>query len=53
MIDVIIYNVGIWEKRGFEDDYDFTKDNPNDIHHLIQTNITSPIVFLQALLLML
>ena len=25
-IDVLIYNVGVWEKRGFEDDYTFDKD---------------------------
>lgn len=50
VIDVIIYNVGIWEKRGFEDDYDFEKDKPTDIAHLIETNVTSPIVYLQSLL---
>lgn len=50
VIDVIIYNVGIWEKRGFEDDYDFEQDEPEDIARLIQTNVASPIVFLQSLL---
>lgn len=50
IIDVIIYNVGIWEKRGFEADYDFNKDEPSDINQLIQTNVVSPIIFLQTLL---
>lgn len=50
IIDVIIYNVGIWEERGFEDDYNFENDKPEDIANLINTNITSPIVYLQSLL---
>ena len=49
-IDILIYNVGIWEERGFEDDYDFSKDKADAINTLIQTNITSPIVYLQGLL---
>lgn len=50
IIDVIIYNVGIWEERGFEDDYNFENDKAEDIANLINTNITSPIVYLQSLL---
>ncbi|MBO0442363.1 SDR family oxidoreductase [Vagococcus fluvialis] len=50
IIDVIIFNVGIWEERGFEDDYNFENDKPEDIANLINTNITSPIVYLQSLL---
>lgn len=50
VIDVIIYNVGIWEERGFEDDYSFDNDQPEEIAKLIATNITSPIIYLQSLL---
>lgn len=27
-LDVLIYNVGIWEKEGFEEHYTFDKDTP-------------------------
>ncbi|MFF2480408.1 SDR family NAD(P)-dependent oxidoreductase [Paenibacillus sp. NPDC058071] len=49
-LDVLIYNVGVWEKEGFEDHYTFDKDEPADISNLIQVNITSAIVCIQALL---
>ncbi|WP_211744908.1 SDR family NAD(P)-dependent oxidoreductase [Paenibacillus sp. Marseille-Q4541] len=49
-IDVLIYNVGIWEKEGFEDHYDFDKDDPAEIANIIQVNMTSTIICIQALL---
>ncbi|MHA7964248.1 SDR family NAD(P)-dependent oxidoreductase [Paenibacillus sp. CAU 1782] len=49
-LDVLIYNVGIWEKEGFEDHYDFEKDDPADIANIIHVNITSTIACIQALL---
>lgn len=49
-LDVLIYNVGIWEKEGFEDHYTFDNDDPADISRLIHVNITSAIVCIQALL---
>ncbi|GGG64634.1 SDR family NAD(P)-dependent oxidoreductase [Paenibacillus radicis (ex Gao et al. 2016)] len=49
-LDVLIYNVGIWEKEGFEDHYTFDKDEPADISHLIHVNVTSTILCVQALL---
>ncbi|WP_042167617.1 SDR family NAD(P)-dependent oxidoreductase [Paenibacillus gorillae] len=49
-LDVLIYNVGIWEKEGFEDHYTFDKDEPADISQLIHVNVTSTIVCVQALL---
>jgi short-subunit dehydrogenase len=49
-LDVLIYNVGIWEREGFEDHYTFDKDEPADISHLIHVNITSAILCIQALL---
>lgn len=50
VVDVLIYNVGIWEERGFEDDYNFDFDQPSAIETLIQTNVTAPIIYLQSLL---
>ncbi|CEH28987.1 short-chain dehydrogenase [Aneurinibacillus migulanus] len=49
-IDVLVYNVGIWEKEGFQDHYDFEQDDPTDIANLIQVNITSAITCIQKLL---
>lgn len=51
MIDVLIYNVGIWEKEeGFREHYDFEKDDPEDIANMIRVNISSPITCIQKLL---
>ena len=49
-LDVLIYNVGIWEKEGFEAHYTFDQDEPSDIQNLIHVNVTSTIVCIQALL---
>lgn len=49
-IDVLIYNVGIWEDRAFESDYSFLKDDPTHLETMINTNITSCIFQIQALL---
>ncbi|MEK5530244.1 SDR family oxidoreductase [Viridibacillus sp. FSL R5-0468] len=49
-IDVLIYNVGVWEKRGFEDDYTFDKDEVRDISNIININLTSTITYIQAFL---
>lgn len=49
-IDVLIYNVGIWEKEGFTDHYDFEQDDPKDIAQMLQVNVSSPIICIQKLL---
>ncbi|CEA05640.1 short chain dehydrogenase [Metalysinibacillus saudimassiliensis] len=49
-IDVVIYNVGIWEERGFEDDYTFDADNPAFIATMISSNVTSAITYCQVVL---
>ncbi|QJD85970.1 SDR family NAD(P)-dependent oxidoreductase [Cohnella herbarum] len=49
-VDVLIYNVGIWEKEGFEDHYDFENDEPSEIANIIHVNMTSTITCIQALL---
>ncbi|YCA45627.1 SDR family oxidoreductase [Bacillus sp. JZ8] len=49
-IDVLIYNAGIWEKEGWQDHYDFEKDDPKDIANIIYVNTTSAILCTQKLL---
>lgn len=49
-IDVLIYNVGIWESKGFRDDYDFEQDDPAEIANIININVTSAITCIQKLL---
>lgn len=49
-LDVLIYNVGIWEREGFSDEYDFEKDTPDEIAQIIHVNITSTILCIQKLL---
>ncbi|MBM7587484.1 short-subunit dehydrogenase [Bacillus pakistanensis] len=49
-IDVLIYNAGIWEKEGYQDHYDFEKDDPKDMANIINVNTTSTILCTQRLL---
>lgn len=49
-VDILIYNVGIWEERAFEPEYSFLNDNPTHLEKMINTNITSCIFQIQALL---
>ncbi|WP_127506397.1 SDR family NAD(P)-dependent oxidoreductase [Paenibacillus humicus] len=49
-IDVLIYNVGIWESKGFRDDYNFEQDDPAEIANIININVTSAITCIQKLL---
>lgn len=49
-VDVLIYNVGIWESKGFREDYDFENDDPNEIVKIINVNVTSAIICIQKLL---
>lgn len=47
---MLIYNAGIWEKEGYQDHYDFEKDDPRDIADIIHVNTTSAILCTQKLL---
>jgi len=49
-IDVLIYNVGIWENHAFTEDYDFQNISPLEINEIINTNITTCIQSLQSLI---
>ncbi|MCH8551923.1 MAG: SDR family oxidoreductase [Natronospirillum sp.] len=49
-LDVIIYNLGIWESRAFEDDYRFDRDADTEIIDMINVNITGAILTLKHLI---
>ena len=48
-LDVIIYNLGIWEEEAFSDSYKFLNSSDEEIISLIDTNITSAILLLKRL----
>jgi len=47
-IDYLIYNVGIWERNGFSKEYNFEDNSKDEILNLINTNISSCILAIQA-----
>lgn len=47
-IDYLIYNVGIWEHNGFSEDYSFENNSKEEILNLVNTNISSCILSVQA-----
>lgn len=49
-LDYLIYNVGIWEKEGFSDRYSFANSSPSEIVNLINTNVSSCILAIQAVI---
>lgn len=49
-IDCLIYNVGIWEKYAFTDEYQFETTTDTEILTMIQTNISACILHLKAML---
>lgn len=49
-IDVIIYNLGIWEKTAFTEEYSFFDDNDEYIEEMINTNITGTILLVKRLM---
>lgn len=49
-LDILIYNVGIWEEKAFSDDYDFESVPTSEITQMISINITSAILHIQTLL---
>jgi len=49
-LDVIIYNLGVWEEHAFEDNYSFLDSSDDEIIHLIGVNITSAILLLKRLI---
>lgn len=49
-LDVLIYNVGIWEEKAFSDAYDFESVPAMEVTKMITTNLTSAILNIQTLL---
>lgn len=49
-LDVLVYNVGIWEARAFEEDYSFLDDDDGQIERMVGTNITAPLLLIKRLL---
>ena len=49
-LDVIIYNLGIWEEKAFTSEYRFQENTDDEIFNLIQTNVTSAILLLKRLI---
>lgn len=49
-IDVLIYNVGIWEQQTFNDNYNFENISAAEINQIIHTNISTCILSIQSLI---
>lgn len=49
-LDLLIYNVGLWEEHAFSDDYNFELVPASEIINMMTTNVTSAILHIQALL---
>ncbi len=49
-LDVIIWNVGIWEDHAFEDNYSFLADRDEQIMEMVSVNITATILGLKRLI---
>lgn len=49
-IDILIYNVGIWENNAFTDSYNFKEVSSIELNQIINTNISTCIQSLQSLI---
>ncbi|KAA3631790.1 MAG: SDR family NAD(P)-dependent oxidoreductase [Proteobacteria bacterium] len=49
-LDVVIYNLGIWEKLAFTGDYQFLQSSDDEIVRLVQVNITSAMILLKRVI---
>lgn len=49
-IDVLIYNVGIWEQQAFSENYNFEDVSAAEINQIINTNISAYILSIQSLI---
>ncbi|WP_341669202.1 SDR family NAD(P)-dependent oxidoreductase [Alcaligenes sp. SDU_A2] len=50
VLDVLIYNLGIWEDTAFSDDYDFLAQSDLALKHLVDVNLTGALLVLRHLL---
>ena len=49
ILDVVIYNLGIWEPTAFSDSYTYTDEEDATTLGLVATNISSPLLLLRRL----
>ena len=49
-IDVLIYNLGIWETQAFSDAYNFLNDSDDSLQQLVEVNITATLLALKRLM---
>ena len=49
-LNVLIYNLGVWEEKAFEEDYDFLGDSDEGIIDMVGINITGTILLLKRLI---
>lgn len=49
-LDVLIYNLGIWEETAFSDEYDFLNESDSALAQLVDVNITATLLLLKQLL---
>jgi short-subunit dehydrogenase len=50
VIDVLIYNLGVWEPDAFSESYDFLQDSDETVKGMVSINLVSPILLLKAIL---
>ncbi|MBN3816272.1 SDR family oxidoreductase [Paraburkholderia sp. Se-20369] len=48
-LDVLIYNLGIWEEKAFTDAYAFLDDSDDTIANLVNVNVTATLLLLKRL----
>lgn len=49
-LDVLIYNLGVWEESAFEASYRFFEDTDTDLRTMVDINVTSAILLIKRLL---
>ncbi len=49
-LDVLIYNLGIWESTAFSDEYDFLAQSDHALKHLVDVNLTGALLALRHVL---
>ncbi|MBP6860910.1 MAG: SDR family oxidoreductase [Neisseriaceae bacterium] len=50
VVDVLIYNLGLWEANAFADDYDFQQDDDLEIMTIVNSNVTATILLIKRLM---
>lgn len=49
-LDVLIYNLGLWEEKAFTADYFFTQDADADLMRMVDVNVTAALLVVKHLL---